>query len=132
MVFRYCLGMIMSVSTLMIGRGAATPVKVVNFSMSFGTSLLSASSREAGFRSRPNRTEAYGSSSNVSRDPSSGQTRGPLSACAERGMALGSSPRAERKRRRAPIDPLPLSGGGWVGVSLTPPGFRADQHQAGY
>src|SRR5215475_11247772 len=33
MVFRYCLGMIMSVSTLMIFRGAATPSSVVNFSI---------------------------------------------------------------------------------------------------
>src|SRR5271170_3441834 len=33
MVFRYCLGMIMSVSTLMIFSGAATPSSVVNFSM---------------------------------------------------------------------------------------------------
>src|SRR5882724_12606597 len=33
MVFRYCLGMIMSVSTLMIFRGAATPSSVVNLSI---------------------------------------------------------------------------------------------------
>src|SRR5262245_22626024 len=33
MVFRNCLGMIMSVSTLIIGSGAATPRSVVNFSM---------------------------------------------------------------------------------------------------
>src|SRR5690606_18418203 len=33
MVLRYCLGMIMSVSILMIGMGAATPVNVVNLSM---------------------------------------------------------------------------------------------------
>src|SRR3984957_11292040 len=33
MVFRYCLGMIMSVSTLMIFSGAATPSSVVNFSI---------------------------------------------------------------------------------------------------
>src|SRR3954469_5045038 len=33
MVFRYCFGMIMSVSTLMIFKGAATPSSVVNFSM---------------------------------------------------------------------------------------------------
>src|SRR6185312_15028052 len=31
-VLRYCLGMIMSVSTLMIGIGAATPVSWLNFS----------------------------------------------------------------------------------------------------
>src|SRR5690348_12497284 len=31
MVLRYCLGMILSVSTLIIGSGAATPVSVVNF-----------------------------------------------------------------------------------------------------
>src|SRR5215470_8267526 len=31
MVFRNCLGMIMSVSTLIIGSGAATPVRPVNF-----------------------------------------------------------------------------------------------------
>src|SRR3984893_13605898 len=35
MVFRKFLGMIMSVSTLTIGRGAATPRSVVNFSMGF-------------------------------------------------------------------------------------------------
>src|SRR5262245_1865867 len=34
MVFRNCLGMIMSVSTLIIGRGAATPVRLVNFCIS--------------------------------------------------------------------------------------------------
>src|ERR1700680_4795669 len=34
MVFRYCFGMIMSVSTLMIFSGAATPSSVVNLSMS--------------------------------------------------------------------------------------------------
>src|ERR1700754_1631159 len=34
MVFKYCFGMIMSVSTLMIFRGAATPSSVVNFSIS--------------------------------------------------------------------------------------------------
>src|SRR5829696_3973225 len=33
MVFKYCFGMIMSVSTLMIFRGAATPSSVVNFSI---------------------------------------------------------------------------------------------------
>src|ERR1700736_6119030 len=33
MVFRYCLGMIMSVSTLMIFSGAATPSSVVNLSL---------------------------------------------------------------------------------------------------
>src|SRR5215467_1396272 len=33
MVFRYCFGMIMSVSTLMIFSGAATPSSVVNLSM---------------------------------------------------------------------------------------------------
>src|SRR6266513_6109376 len=33
MVFRYCFGMIMSVSTLMIFKGAATPSSVVNFSI---------------------------------------------------------------------------------------------------
>src|SRR5260221_10659589 len=33
MVFRYCFGMIMSVSTLMIFNGAATPSSVVNFSI---------------------------------------------------------------------------------------------------
>src|SRR3954451_7276080 len=33
MVFRYCFGMTMSVSTLMIFRGAATPSSVVNFSI---------------------------------------------------------------------------------------------------
>ena len=33
MVFKYCLGMIMSVSTLMIFKGAATPSRVVNFSI---------------------------------------------------------------------------------------------------
>src|SRR6478609_3236362 len=33
MVFRYCFGMIMSVSTLMIFRGAATPSSVVNLSI---------------------------------------------------------------------------------------------------
>ncbi len=33
MVFRNCLGMIASVSMLIIGNGAATPVSVVNFSM---------------------------------------------------------------------------------------------------
>src|SRR6185503_20855438 len=33
MVFRKFFGMIMSVSTLTIGRGAATPERVVNFSM---------------------------------------------------------------------------------------------------
>ena len=33
MVFRYYFGMIMSVSTLMIFRGAATPSSVVNLSM---------------------------------------------------------------------------------------------------
>src|ERR1700751_3135979 len=33
MVFRYCLGMIMSVSTLMIFSGAATPSSVVNLSI---------------------------------------------------------------------------------------------------
>src|SRR6202042_3700661 len=33
MVFRYCFGMIMSVSTLMIFSGAATPSSVVNFSI---------------------------------------------------------------------------------------------------
>src|SRR5690606_7025208 len=60
MVFRYCLGMIISVSILTIGRGAATPVRLVNFSIGLGTSLLQASSREAGFWSRPNRTDAYG------------------------------------------------------------------------
>jgi hypothetical protein len=32
-VFRYCFGMIMSVSTLIIGKGAAMPVSVVNFSI---------------------------------------------------------------------------------------------------
>src|SRR5690348_4749358 len=32
-VFRNCFGMIMSVSTLIMGRGAATAVSVVNFSM---------------------------------------------------------------------------------------------------
>src|SRR5690348_5037758 len=31
MVLRYCFGMILSVSTLIIGSGAATPVSVVNF-----------------------------------------------------------------------------------------------------
>src|SRR5262245_30369966 len=35
MVLRYCLGMIMSVSTLIIFSGAATPSSVVNLSMSF-------------------------------------------------------------------------------------------------
>src|SRR5262245_32289618 len=34
MVLRYCLGMIMSVSTLIIGRTAAIPVSMVNFCMS--------------------------------------------------------------------------------------------------
>src|SRR5262245_29409146 len=33
MVFRNCLGMMASVSMLIIGMGAATPVKVVNFSI---------------------------------------------------------------------------------------------------
>src|SRR6187402_3734876 len=33
MVFRYCFGMIMSVSTLMIFSGAATPSSVVNLSI---------------------------------------------------------------------------------------------------
>src|SRR6476646_922477 len=33
MVFKYCFGMIMSVSTLMIFKGAATPSRVVNFSI---------------------------------------------------------------------------------------------------
>src|SRR6516165_2107498 len=33
MVFKYCLGMIMSVSTLMIFKGAATPSSVVNLSI---------------------------------------------------------------------------------------------------
>src|SRR5207244_7826518 len=33
MVFKYCFGMIMSVSTFMIFRGAATPSSVVNFSI---------------------------------------------------------------------------------------------------
>src|SRR5690349_22998667 len=33
MVFRYCLGMIMSVSTLITRKGAATPSRVVNFSI---------------------------------------------------------------------------------------------------
>src|SRR5581483_1396745 len=33
MVFKYCLGMIMSVSTLMIFKGAATPSSLVNFSI---------------------------------------------------------------------------------------------------
>src|SRR4051794_2394625 len=33
MVFRNCLGMIMSVSILIIGKGAATPRSVVNFCM---------------------------------------------------------------------------------------------------
>src|SRR5688572_29174725 len=33
MVLRNCLGMMASVSTLIIGSGAATPVRVVNFSM---------------------------------------------------------------------------------------------------
>src|SRR5687768_274584 len=33
MVFKYCFGMIMSVSTLMIFSGAATPSSVVNFSI---------------------------------------------------------------------------------------------------
>src|SRR5277367_2560727 len=33
MVFRYCLGMIMSVSTLIIFSGAATPSSTVNFSI---------------------------------------------------------------------------------------------------
>ena len=33
MVFRNCLGMIMSVSTLIIFSGAATPVSVLNFCM---------------------------------------------------------------------------------------------------
>src|SRR5262245_12891144 len=33
MVFKNCLGMMASVSMLIIGMGAATPVKVVNFSM---------------------------------------------------------------------------------------------------
>jgi hypothetical protein len=33
MVFKYCFGMIMSVSTLMIFKGAATPSSVVNFSI---------------------------------------------------------------------------------------------------
>src|ERR1700687_5798056 len=34
MVFRYCLGMTMSVSTLIIFKGAATPSNVVNLSIS--------------------------------------------------------------------------------------------------
>src|SRR6185437_6361697 len=34
MVFRYCLGMTMSVSTLISFKGAATPSKVVNLSIS--------------------------------------------------------------------------------------------------
>src|SRR5271165_6760963 len=34
MVFKYCLGMIMSVSTLIIFSGAATPSRIVNFSIS--------------------------------------------------------------------------------------------------
>src|SRR6516164_484874 len=38
MVLRYCLGMIMSVSTLIILSGAATPSSVVNLSMSFARS----------------------------------------------------------------------------------------------
>src|SRR6476620_12191987 len=33
MVFKYCLGMIMSVAALMIYKGAATPSRVVNFSI---------------------------------------------------------------------------------------------------
>ena len=33
MVFRYCFGMTMSVSTLIIFIGAATPSKTVNFSI---------------------------------------------------------------------------------------------------
>src|SRR6267142_5052819 len=33
MVFRNCLGMIMSVSTLLMGRGAAIPLSLVNFCM---------------------------------------------------------------------------------------------------
>ena len=34
-VLRNCLGMIMSVSTLIMGKGAATPVRVVNLCMGF-------------------------------------------------------------------------------------------------
>src|SRR5262245_5709930 len=41
MVLRYCLGMIMSVSTLIIFSGAATPSSVVNLSMSFARSQQS-------------------------------------------------------------------------------------------
>src|SRR6056297_1703378 len=43
-VFRNCLGMIMSVSTFIIGSGAATPVSLVNFSM---RGLLSARPHQA-------------------------------------------------------------------------------------
>src|SRR5215831_17220776 len=43
MVLRYCLGMIMSVSTLIIFSGAATPSSVVNLSMSFARSQWNSS-----------------------------------------------------------------------------------------
>jgi len=38
---RYCLGMIMSVSTFMISSGAATPVNVVNLSIALVRSRVS-------------------------------------------------------------------------------------------
>src|SRR5215510_3768716 len=39
MVLRYCFGMIMSVSTLIILSGAATPSRVVNLSMTLSATL---------------------------------------------------------------------------------------------
>jgi hypothetical protein len=46
-VFRYCLGMIMSVSMLSIGNGTATPVKVVKlFILSDASRLVAGDGRQ--------------------------------------------------------------------------------------
>src|SRR3954447_22003021 len=52
MVFRYCLGMTMSVSTLMIFSGAATPSSVVNLSID-RTSWLDIRKRVEGLSRMP-------------------------------------------------------------------------------
>src|SRR5215217_9135560 len=112
MVLRYCLGMIMSVSILMIGRGAATPVRVENLSLRkprFG----GVHRAKAGFGSSRDWGNAFGG---VRRDrlhqPHRASAPSPLRGeGGVRGLEVGvipvAKPTAEPLTRRcAPTSPL--------------------------